>query len=169
MAVKILYFVPSNPAMRQMIQNAADEGFEISFLESVEEDEVRAKLAEAEMLIVGAKKLEAWHIEAAPKLRLVLHQGVGYHDTVATDVARLLGSMAGNHMEARQQGLLAYQEVRPLTVTELELVECFDQANVILSPLNWLQWLLVERRQFADLSLVWQRLDELIERFPRHG
>ena len=104
-----------------------------------------------------------------PEVSGLIDFGAMNYDTVATDVARLLGSMAGNHMEARQQGLLAYQEVRPLTVTELELVECFDQANVILSPLNWLQWLLVERRQFADLSLVWQRLDELIERFPRHG
>lgn len=107
MAVKILYFVPSNPAMRQMIQNAADEGFEISFLESVEEDEVRAKLAEAEMLIVGAKKLEAWHVEAAPKLRLTLHQGVGYHDTVATDAIR-----------DRQIGLTITPEGTPQGVAE---------------------------------------------------
>src|SRR3546814_18429528 len=38
--------------------------------------------------MVGAKRLESWHIEAAPKLRLVLHQGVGYHDTVATTALR---------------------------------------------------------------------------------
>ena len=74
--------------------------------------------------------------------------------------------MARDERSVRQQGLDAYQRARPLTVTEQGLVESFDQANVILSPLNWLQWLIVDGRQFDDLSLVWQRLDELIERFP---
>ncbi len=92
--------------------------------------------------------------------------GAMNYDTVATDVARLLGSMARDEPSVRQQGLDAYQRARPLTVTEQGLVESFDQANVILSPLNWLQWLIVDGRQFDDLSLVWQRLDELIERFP---
>ena len=103
-----------------------------------------------------------------PDVSGLIDFGAMNYDTVATDVARLLGSLARNDLQVRQQGLQAYQTVRPLTATELELVECFDQANVILSPLNWLQWLLVDGRQFADLSLVWQRLDELIERFPSH-
>ena len=94
--------------------------------------------------------------------------GAMNYDTVATDVARLLGSLARNDLQVREEGLRAYTAVRPLNTVELELVECFDQANVILSPLNWLQWLLIDGRQFADLSLVWQRLDELIERFSSH-
>ncbi len=92
--------------------------------------------------------------------------GAMNYDTVATDVARLLGSMARDEPSVRQQCLLAYQRGRPLTTTERDLVECFDQANVVLSPLNWLQWLIVDGRQFDNLSLVLQRLDELIERFP---
>ena len=94
--------------------------------------------------------------------------GAMNYDTVTADVARLLGSMARDDSSVRQQGLLAYQKVRPLTATERDLVEWFDRANVVLSPLNWLQWLIVDGRQFDDLSLVWQRLDELIERFPGH-
>ena len=94
--------------------------------------------------------------------------GAMNYDTIATDVARLLGSLAQDDPQARQQGLLAYQACRPLTTTERDLVECFDQANVVLSPLNWLQWLIVDGRQFDDWSLVLQRLDELIERFPGH-
>ena len=36
------------------------------------------------MAIVGGARLSADDIDAAPRLRLVLHQGVGYHDTVDT-------------------------------------------------------------------------------------
>jgi phosphoglycerate dehydrogenase-like enzyme len=38
------------------------------------------------MIIVGGAKMTAEDAEAAFNCRLVLHQGVGYHDTVATDV-----------------------------------------------------------------------------------
>jgi len=88
MTVRILYFVPADATLRALIEEERREGFEILYLEGDDEAEVRAKLAEAEVVVIGAKRLEPWHVEAAPKLRLVLHQGVGYHDTVATTSLR---------------------------------------------------------------------------------
>ena len=94
----------------------------------------------------------------------IIDFGAMNYDTVSTDVARLLGSLALNNSQCYQQGLAAYQNCRPLEATEEACLETFDQANRLLSPLNWLQWLVVEKRQFDDWSLVWQRLDELMVR-----
>ncbi|MEQ8396891.1 2-hydroxyacid dehydrogenase [Thalassobaculum sp.] len=88
MTVRLLYFVPAHAPLRALIEAERPEGYEIVYLESDDEAEIRAKLADAEVVMVGAKVLLPWHVEAAPKLRLVLHQGVGYHDTVATTALR---------------------------------------------------------------------------------
>ena len=94
----------------------------------------------------------------------IIDFGAMNNDSVATDVARLLGSLAGDDRQSWQVGMAAYQNVRPLTEIEQRFVHCFDEANVLLSPLNWLRWLIVEGRHFDDESLVLSRLDELIER-----
>jgi len=94
----------------------------------------------------------------------IIDFGAMNNDTVATDVARLLGSLAGDDQQSWQVGMAAYQDTRPLTEIEQRFVHCFDGANVLLSPLNWLRWLIVEGRHFDDESLVLSRLDELIQR-----
>src|SRR5204862_7392736 len=47
-----------------------------------------AKIADCEAVIVGGKRLDRKFIEAGGRLRLVHHQGVGYHDTVDLDALR---------------------------------------------------------------------------------
>ena len=88
MTVRVLYFVPADANLRALIEQERPDGYELMYLDRDDEAEIRAKLAEAEVVMIGAKRLEAWHVEAAPRLRLVLHQGVGYHDTVATTALR---------------------------------------------------------------------------------
>jgi hypothetical protein len=46
------------------------------------------------------------------------------------------------------------------------LVGVLDQSAVLLSGLNWLKWLLLERRQFECRQRVLQRLDVIIGRLP---
>ncbi|MCA9173329.1 MAG: phosphotransferase [Planctomycetales bacterium] len=86
-------------------------------------------------------------------------------DSVATDIARLLGSMEPvfglsspdpsgplpdlDIASARwQQGLAAYQDVRPLSPAELELVQALDRASAVLTGFSWLGWIAVEQRSF---------------------
>lgn len=88
MTVRVLYFVPADAPLRALIEQERPDGYELVYLDSDDEAEVRAKLADADVVMVGAKPLLAWQVEAAPRLRLVLHQGVGYHDTVATTALR---------------------------------------------------------------------------------
>ncbi len=85
-------------------------------------------------------------------------------DTVAADVARLLGSLARDDAEAWQTGLKAYQEHRLLSVDEVALVAACDFANALLSGMNWLVWLLVEQRHFENHANVLARIDESLAR-----
>lgn len=85
-------------------------------------------------------------------------------DSVAADVARLLGSMAADEADAWRRGLDAYQSVRVLTSHELELVTAFDRSLVLMGGLQWLEWIYLEGREFAHPSAVLARLDELLSR-----
>lgn len=96
----------------------------------------------------------------------IIDFGAMNEDTVVTDLARLLGSLVGTSRDDWQAGLDFYESVRPLDEAEQQVLLCFDQANILLSPLNWLQWLLVENRRFDDNDRVLHRLDELMLRFP---
>jgi Ser/Thr protein kinase RdoA (MazF antagonist) len=84
-------------------------------------------------------------------------------DSVATDLARLLGSYAQNDAAAWQQGLAAYEEVRPLSAAERQLVAAYDQTAVLLTGVTWLQWVLVEKKTFP-LHVVLARLDATLSR-----
>jgi len=60
-------------------------------------------------------------------------------DSVAVDLARLLGSLCGNDQEGWRTGLAAYGQVRPLSLDELQLVSPLDRAGCLLAGLHWLE------------------------------
>ena len=68
-------------------------------------------------------------------------------DNVSCDIARLLGSMAGDETELWRLGLTAYERLTPLTDPERLLVKAYDESGVLLSGLNWLKWVFLEDRQ----------------------
>ncbi len=88
-------------------------------------------------------------------------------ETVAGDLARLLGSFVPDDRLRWKEGLAAYQAVRPLDPVELALVEVFDSSQVLLSGLNWLHWILLEQRTFADPAAVLGRIDAILTRLER--
>ena len=81
-------------------------------------------------------------------------------DSVATDVARLLGSLAGDEPNLWHLGCVAYAEIRPLSEAERRLVVCYDRTAVLLTGLQWLEWILLEQREFANPAAVLERLAE---------
>jgi Ser/Thr protein kinase RdoA (MazF antagonist) len=85
-------------------------------------------------------------------------------DSVATDLARLLGSLVGDDRSLWGIGLDAYQEVRKLSTPELALVEVFDQTAVLLSGLTWLDWICLQGRIFEDRPKVIGRLEAILAR-----
>jgi homoserine kinase type II len=85
-------------------------------------------------------------------------------DNVAADVARLLGSLAGDNQADWQRGLAAYQRVRTLSDDELALVTAFDRSTVLMGGLQWLEWIYLEGRVFENRAAVLERVDEFVAR-----
>ncbi len=85
-------------------------------------------------------------------------------DNVAADIARLLGSMAGDDAALWHEGLMAYEAVRPLSGSEYPLIEAFDESTVLMAGLNWINWIYRERRTFEASGLIPGRLDSTIVR-----
>jgi len=85
---KVLYFAHGNQPLYDLLRETAPPGLEVMTLEHGTVEERLARLAETDVLIQGGHRLERKFIEAAPNLRLVHHQGVGYHDTVDVEALR---------------------------------------------------------------------------------
>ena len=84
---KVLYLVKADENFYDLIRSVTpSDRYELMTLVDGSIEERRRLLSEAELIIVGGAKMTAEDAETAFKCRLVLHQGVGYHDTVATDV-----------------------------------------------------------------------------------
>ena len=92
-------------------------------------------------------------------------------DNVACDVARLLGSFSpanrADDAAVWREGLAAYESVRPLSADERQLVGVFDRSGTLLAGINWLEWIFINGRTFADLAAVCSRLDGIIARLKR--
>ncbi len=86
-------------------------------------------------------------------------------ETVSGDVARLLGSLAGDDPIAWRCGLEAYEQRRPLSDAERRLLPWFDRTGVLLGGMNWLKWVYLEGRNF-DRPSVLERVDAILARLP---
>lgn len=84
---KVLYLSHATPEVYSIIREAVPAGFELITLEQNSDDERREKVAACEVVIVAATPLRKSVIEAAKRIELVHHQGVGWQDT--TDHAAL--------------------------------------------------------------------------------
>lgn len=93
--------------------------------------------------------------------------GAMRRDSVAGDVARLIGSLAMDDLHQRSQALAAYESIRALSLTEREMVDVFDHSAVVLGGINWLRWIYVDRRTFPDRQRVVERLRMLLHRLRR--
>lgn len=88
---RIFYFSHADEAMYRLIRQELPSGFDLVTLESDSDAERRRKIVDCEVVIVAAKPLRRQFIDAAKRLRLVHHQGVGYQDTVDLDILRRRG------------------------------------------------------------------------------
>lgn len=86
--LRVFYNSLGTPEMYDLIRARAGEGIELAMLDTDDDDERMARIVDCDVAIVAAKPLTARVIGAAGRLRLIHHQGVGYHDTVDLDAAR---------------------------------------------------------------------------------
>jgi phosphoglycerate dehydrogenase-like enzyme len=85
---RVLYLSHATPDVYAIIRAAVPAGFDLVTLDSDQDDERRRKVGDCEIVIVGATALRKPVIEAAARLELVHHQGVGWQDTIDHDVLR---------------------------------------------------------------------------------
>jgi phosphoglycerate dehydrogenase-like enzyme len=74
----VLYWNRATPELYAVIREEAPAELRPEFLETEDPAEARAKLGRAEFLIIADWALTGKDLEAAPRLRMVQHQGVGY-------------------------------------------------------------------------------------------
>lgn len=87
-------------------------------------------------------------------------------DTVAVDLARLLGSLCGNDRAGWRTGMAAYVGIRPLSTAEELLVGLLDQTGCLLAGLHWLETLterdtLPQEVSPAVIGRLWHFADRL--------
>ncbi len=85
-------------------------------------------------------------------------------DSVAVDIARLLGSLAGSDLHSWRVGLDAYTQVRELSPTERHLIAVADYTGTIGGGLVWLISHYLDRRKFDRPDRVLARVDHFLAR-----
>lgn len=89
--VRVFYNSLGTPQMYELIRSRLYAGMELVTLSADDDTERVRCISDCDVAIVAATPLRAPIIEAGRKLRLIHHQGVGYHDTVDVAAARQRG------------------------------------------------------------------------------
>jgi Ser/Thr protein kinase RdoA (MazF antagonist) len=130
---------------------------------------VRPMLVEAAGLLVPIEPCigDVWHdhiLFIDHRVSGIIDFGGMRADSVAGDVARLLGSLVADDAAGWKIGLEAYCQERPLSLDELRLAKAFDRSGVLLGGLEWIEWIYLEGRRFDERLRIESRLDATIAR-----
>ena len=90
-------------------------------------------------------------------------------DTVAGDLARLLGEMLPADRSNRFEALEAYRSVRPIADEEARLIPIFEAANAVLGAGRWVRWHFLEGRTFDDPDAVVDGIRRGLQRMDEFG
>ncbi|HEV8677082.1 MAG TPA: 2-hydroxyacid dehydrogenase [Methylomirabilota bacterium] len=140
----VLYWNHATPDLHAVVREETPPGFRLLLLDSPDRAAARARLAEAEFVLIADWALTAEDLEAAPRLRLVQHQGVGYEriDTAALAARKIPLCLcpAGTATGVGEHTLLLI----------LALLKKVVVAHQALVEGRWLQWAL--RTETRDLD-----------------
>ncbi|HAL13214.1 MAG TPA: hypothetical protein DCP67_05320 [Planctomycetaceae bacterium] len=95
------------------------------------------------------------------KVSGIIDYGAMRLDAAVVDIARLLGCYEAMNKGVWNLGIDAYREVRHISIEDVQLAEQLARVNVVLSAMQWLDWLFVRKREFADPIAVDQRIELL--------
>ena len=113
---------------------------------------------------------DVWHdhiLYTGETVTGVIDFGAVKEDCVATDLARLLGSMIPDETERMNLALAVYSAARPVPPDVLRLAPVLDRVGFVVGLTNWIRWLYHERRPFSDTRQVARRMDILLRRLER--
>jgi len=88
-------------------------------------------------------------------------------ETVAADLARLMGEWLEGDSLARRDALAAYEAARPLEPVESAVIDVFECSAAILIGERWARWHYLEDRRFNDPLAVSRGLQKSLARMER--
>ena len=88
-------------------------------------------------------------------------------DSVAGDLARLMGEWLDGDLVASEEALAAYEQVRPLDPDEARLIGVFEAATALLIGERWVRWHFVENRHVRDPQAVSKGLERGLKQLDR--
>ncbi|MCC9609098.1 phosphotransferase [Blastopirellula sp. JC732] len=94
----------------------------------------------------------------------VIDFGAVRMESCAGDLARLCGSLFEDDRNRWDDFLTRYERHRPLSAAERRAIFVFDRSSVLLTGLQWIEWIAVERRNFPQPEAVLGRLDISLRR-----
>ena len=119
-----------------------------------------------EVLPVQPVIRDIWHdhlLFTGDEVTGIVDFGAMQIDNVAVDLSRLLGSLIGSDAIGWQKAIAHYGQQRSLSSLEIQFAFALNQCANLLSSLNWLKWILLERRQFESWDNVDRRIRKLLE------
>jgi Phosphotransferase enzyme family len=88
-------------------------------------------------------------------------------ESVAADLARLMGEWLAGDPAAWREALAAYERIRPLDPDETRLINVFETTTALLIGERWARWHYVENRGFDDPQAVSNGLQRGLMRLQR--
>ncbi len=138
-----------------------------------------APVIEAELRIVAGQRFrlqpclrDIWHdhvLFSGETVTGLIDASACRAETVAGDLARLLGSLVGDDRNAWNTALDAYQASCPLSAEELVAVKVFDRSGVVLSGMTWIERLNEDLPETINLHRVAARMADILHRLQRLG
>lgn len=97
----------------------------------------------------------------------IIDYGAMNIDSVAADLARLLEELFADDHSRWEQALTDYASLRPLSRDEIELAHLLQKSSILLTGMQWIDWLFRERRQFPA-KVAAERLSRACQRLQQH-
>lgn len=110
---------------------------------------------------------DIWHDHlffVGDKVSGIVDFGAVAKDNIAADLSRMLGSLIGNETSKWEIGLQEYSSIRELSEAEMQLISAYDRSTTMLAGMNWLKWILLEKRTFESLEPIEKRIQRLLNR-----
>ena len=126
-------------------------------------------VATSESLLIPCIR-DVWHdhiLFTADQVTGLIDFGAMRMDSVAVDITRLVGSMAGDDRRLRALAVDAYIASNPLAQADLRLIDLIDGSSQVIAGLNWVRWLSVENRTFPNPAKVQERIQKILQRLIR--
>jgi Ser/Thr protein kinase RdoA (MazF antagonist) len=88
-------------------------------------------------------------------------------DSVAGDLARLLGEWLDGDPAARRTAIDSYERLRPLDPAEASLIRLFESSTALLIGERWVRWKYIEGRPFDDPNAFAKGLNRSLNQLRR--